>query len=385
MTIIENLLNDIEGVDDPDDVIEEEARPAANDTVAADHDIDEGQLEPLGPTVPDEFTVVEDWEDLDSIRDDPGSDYALANDLDENTAGYEEVGVDDGSFEPISGFSGTFDGQNNTIADAQIGTIEDVPKTAGLFDEIEINGLVENLVIEDFEVFAVGTVFGDGGGAPLAAFSEGTIRNVHSHRPSVTVTQKGSGLVADTEGHLIEGSSAQEINLVGDTGLGGLVAAHQGTIERSFATGELSLDQSKFQAGTGGLVGEHAESAVDESVIANSYSLVDVTINDSGSGNYGGLVGSEGSGSPIIKNSFAAGELSSTEEFEPTIGGLVGSFAYDRVTNSFWDTDATGQDNSAAGMGLETEEIQGGNAVDNLDGFDFENDWETTEGYPELR
>ena len=49
MTIIGNLLDDIEDVDDPGEVIEEEVQSAANDTITNNHDIDEGNVPPVDP------------------------------------------------------------------------------------------------------------------------------------------------------------------------------------------------------------------------------------------------------------------------------------------------------------------------------------------------
>jgi len=61
---------------------------------------------------------------------------------------------------------------------------------------------------------------------------------------------------------------------------------------------------------------------------------------------------------------------------------------------SFWDTETSGVDDSDGGTGLTTEEMTGEQAPANMDGFDFEEIWETVEedhedaeedGYPILQ
>ena len=70
-----------------------------------------------------EPTEIWTWNDLNTVRDNPGGSYILMNDLDEATAGYDELVGDtaDGQgWQPIgtaqNPFKGTFDGNGNTIS-----------------------------------------------------------------------------------------------------------------------------------------------------------------------------------------------------------------------------------------------------------------------------
>jgi hypothetical protein len=57
------------------------------------------------------------------------------------------------------------------------------------------------------------------------------------------------------------------------------------------------------------------------------------------------------------------------------------------VSESYWDTEATGQSSSAGNgaTGLTTSEMQGSSASTNMGGFDFTNTWNTVPSeYPVL-
>jgi hypothetical protein len=70
------------------------------------------------------------------------------------------------------------------------------------------------------------------------------------------------------------------------------------------------------------------------------------------------------------------------------VGGLLGN-NQGTVSNSYWDTEATGQSSSAVlpdSNGLTTSQMQGSSAEGNMDEFDFTSTWSTVEGdYPELQ
>ena len=54
------------------------------------------------------------------------------------------------------------------------------------------------------------------------------------------------------------------------------------------------------------------------------------------------------------------------------------------ITNSYWDTETTGQSKSAGGTGKSTNEMK---MSTTYDGWDFKNTWEINEGqsYPTLK
>ena len=165
-----------------------------------------------------------------------------------------------------------------------------------------------------------------------------------------------------------------------------------------------SVTNTGTEQSTGGVVGE-----VSEGTIQNCASFVDVTsdgdrvgslcgnfsgavIKDSyatgsveGDGQVGGLVG----GSQLIETSYAVGQVSGNTD----VGGLVGQ-AFGDVVDSYWDTESSGQSTSDGGTGLTTAEMQGSEAETNMDGFDFEDVWDSVlesdddvdeDGYPVLQ
>ncbi|MFC7326047.1 beta strand repeat-containing protein [Halorubrum rutilum] len=202
----------------------------------------------------------------------------------------------------------------------------------------------------------------------------------------------------------INGSQSRSGNRVG-----GLTGYNQGNIVNSYATGTVTGSSR-----VGGLVGVNFDYNDTETVVRNSYATGDVT-GDNGS--IGGLVGGNFEGAPVgdlvpsleirVTNSYATGDVSGDintgglvgynngsvdqsfavgdVEGDSDVGGLVGQND-EQVEKSYWDTDATGQPTSAgSATGLTTAEMEGEAAQVNMDGFDFEAIWMTTESYPTLR
>ena len=129
----------------------------------------------------------------------------------------------------------------------------------------------------------------------------------------------------------------------------------------------------------GGLAGRCA----DDAIISDSYSTASVE----GDSTVGGLVGRNGE---TIQTSYATGSVEGGDD----VGGLVGSAVASDEIDTYWDTEATGQDTSAGdSTGLTTAEMQGSEAETNMDGFDFTDVWDavlesdddtTADGYPIL-
>jgi len=82
--------------------------------------------------------------------------------------------------------------------------------------------------------------------------------------------------------------------------------------------------------------------------VSNSYSSGSVT----GENGAGGLVGLNGEGG-TVSNSYSTGNVNGNMY----VGGLVGGNA-DTVSNSFWDTETSGQTTSAGGTGKTTAEMK---------------------------
>ncbi|KPQ26548.1 MAG: bifunctional secretin / adhesin [Halomonas sp. HL-93] len=256
------------------------------------------------------FTLT-DWQQLQNINynDDVltgGYYYALENDLDNNTAGYNELASasanGDEGWKPIgdssASFTGKFDGQSNTLTE---------------------------LIIDRSNQDGVG-LFGNTNSA--------TIQNVGKVGGSVAGRNHVGALVGYNDSSTVSGSYATG-NVEGSIeNVGGLVGHnYKSTVSNSYATGNVEGSTDRV----GGLVGYNDNS----STVSNSYATGSVMGSGSGS-DVGGLVG---------KNSV------STVSTSYNVGGLVGSNEGD-VNASFWDTETTGQADSAGGTGLSSTEMQ---------------------------
>ncbi|MDP2822197.1 MAG: GLUG motif-containing protein [Sulfuritalea sp.] len=190
--------------------------------------------------------------------------------------------------------------------------------------------------------YSTGTVSGNNDVGGLVGYNQalGTIANSYS-----TGAVSGSNYVGG-----LAGASASSISNSYSTGavsgsvngVGGLVGdASGGAIGNSYSTGSVTGSLNY----TGGLVG------INSSSISNSYSTGAV----SGSSYVGGLVGFNDPGAGTISNSYSMGAVSGSSY----VGGLVGeAYIPGDITNSFWDTETSGQGTSAGGTGRTTAQMQ---------------------------
>jgi hypothetical protein len=319
---------------------------------------------------------------------DPGADYRQVSDI--NASGTS--GWNDGKgFEPIgefnrtrdtefTGFTGTFDGGNYTVSELTIdrGSITQV----GLFEVVD-SGRLEKVALENVNVT------GDGDVGGLVGLSFGTVTNSYANG-SVSGNSGVGGVVGNNFDGTVERSYATG-NVSGTSNVGGLIGANGGTVTNSYATANVS--------GSGDLVGGLIGNS--QGPVTNSYATGDITGNNRvgglvgisggiversyttgnvfGDDEVGGLVGRNGGN---VTDSYATGNVSGDDE----VGGFVGrNFIDGTVSESYWDTETTGQSTSAGGTGLTTSEMTGDAAARNMQGFDFMTTWETVSGeYPTL-
>ncbi len=139
-------------------------------------------------------------------------------------------------------------------------------------------------------------------------------------------------------GGKVRGVGVESVNIIGAQGIGSLVGASSGTVSNSYSSGEVA-----GSANVGGLVGVNTETGT----VSNSYSMVSVT----GQSNVGGLVADD---CGTVSNSYSTGSVTGNEN----VGGLVGyNCGGGTVSDSFWDTDASGIEWSVGGTGKITEEM----------------------------
>jgi hypothetical protein len=144
------------------------------------------------------------------------------------------------------------------------------------------------------------------------------------------------------------------VNVTGKQNVGGLVGyfdAYNGSITNSYVTGNVSA-----QKDVGGLAGE-----IYNGTVTNVYSTASVT-GASGEWGVGGLVGAAWDN---ITNAYSTGLVTGGVTNE---GGLIGWDYYTPVTNSFWDTQTSGQNESWGGTGKTTSEMK---TQSTFTGWDF--------------
>jgi hypothetical protein len=268
-----------------------------------------------GYTPPSKDLEIRTWYDLDAVRDNLAGNHTLMNDLNSTTLGYEELASPTANggkgWQPIgiyhphgptayTGFMGTFDGQGYEICDLYINRPNE-DSSVGLFMD------VDDGVIEDIGVTNV-TVIGENGvGALAGCIMDGAVRNSYS-TGSVTGNDDVGGLVGRARCVVIDSYFAGSVN--GYEYIGGLVAENFGTVRRSYFTGNVT--GSSF---VGGLVGANYQGTLDQS--------------------------------------YSSGNVTGYEH----VGGLVGGNT-DTVSNSFWDTQTSGQATSAGGTGKTTAQMK---------------------------
>ena len=292
-------------------------------------------------------------------------------------------------------FTGVFDGNGHTISNFTYESSSGY--YIGLFGYVNNNAVIKNLGLIDPNVQYTGS--GEGVGALIGGFSV-SVSNCYVKGGSVSGDHYVGGLIGKcdraniyncyssarvsgenyTTGGLCGGTGFSNISncyssgtVTGDYRIGGLVGLnYRSEIRRCYSTANVS-GQDKI----GGLVGNNGNDAK----IYNCYSSGEV----SGLNFVGGLVGDFGCDhceDATITNCHSVSSVSGAGY----VGGLVGDGPSERVTNSFWDVNSSGEPNSAGGTGKATAEMQTESTFTDA-GWDFVEVWGIGERqtYPFLR
>ena len=256
-------------------------------------------------------------------------------------------------------FVGTFDGNNHTLANLTI--YLPTTFTMGLFGPVQsaFDPTIFNLGLINPDITGTNNV-----GALAGYISFGTISGCYADGGSVTGNFNVGGLVGQNETGAISDSYAA-CTVTGTHYVGGLVGRNDKTISDCYSTGQVT--GTAFYAG--GLVGRST------GTISNSYAACTVNGNERA----GGLVGETGF-EAIINYCYATGVVNGTNN----VGGLVGYNAGGTVSNSFWDTQTSGQASSAGGTGKTTVQMK---QQATFTGWDFVDTWGIFENktYPLLK
>ena len=289
-------------------------------------------------TAEDPYQIA-DWYRLDDVRNYLSSHFIVINDLDSNSIGYTELASatahEGKGWEPIgvdnSTFVGSFSGQGYDICDLLINRPDE--SSVGLFGAVGQAGIIGGVGV-------TGNVTGYDNAGGLVGRNEGTVSNSYSTCNVIGNLNVG-GLVGKSDNS--EGTVTNSYatgNVTGDDNVGGLVGWNrEGSISSSYATGRVTGHDN-----VGGLVGKNSDTA------GNSYAIGRVTGND----NVGGLVGrNDNKGS--VSDSYSTGSVTGSSH----VGGLIGRNAsIDPMTNSFWDTQTSGQGSSDGGTPKTTAQMK---------------------------
>jgi len=138
--------------------------------------------------------------------------------------------------------------------------------------------------------------------------------------------------------------AVSNVSVTGDDYVGGVIGSNLGRINNSYVIGSVSGNNS-----VGGLTGENM-GEFNNGIVTRSYAAVSVD----GSKAVGGLSGDTWNGAPDPQS-------------------------------SYWDINKSGQQTSAGGVGLTTDEMTGSTAQSSMSGLNFDNVWNTqSDGYPIL-
>lgn len=121
-------------------------------------------------------------DDFDIIRNDPDGFFELTNDIDLNNA------ETDPFFSTSKKFVGGFDGKGNTIKNFKQDSYD---AYAGLFGYVDEGAVVEDLIIEDVNIFSSRHV--DYYGGAFAGYNAGTVKNVSIYNVEIGTHGPGTG------------------------------------------------------------------------------------------------------------------------------------------------------------------------------------------------
>jgi hypothetical protein len=304
-----------------------------------------------------EALEIRNWYDLDAIRDNLDGSYVLMNDLNSTTAGYQELAsptANDGKgWQPVGtdehSFTGSLDGQGYQIRDLFINRPGE--DHVGLFAIVDEGGRIEGISVMNTTVtgyhcvgglvganvgavrdsYSSSSVGGFEGVGGLVGYNGGTVSNSYSGG-NVTGERSVGGLMGENQGTVNNSYSSGNVTGVG--WVGGLAGYSAGTVSNSYSSGSVTGSEH-----VGGLVGENWFGGT----VSNCYSTGNVT----GIADVGGLVGYNSFGT--VSNSYSTGNVAGSWG----LGGLVGENG-STVSDSFWDTETSGQTTSAGGTGRTT-------------------------------
>jgi hypothetical protein len=302
---------------------------------------------------------------VNAKNDFAGQTFTLANDITiESDNQWVAIGtIIGGDYNRTEiSFNGTFDGNGKIIRGVKISGNS---SRQGLFGYLGAMGTIKNLGVVDVNIKGDTRVGG------LVGSNAGIIENCYV---SGNVIVNGTEFVGGLVGISVAGGRIENCHVAGNIGgknqIGGLVGDNNGTIENCYTSGSVRGTGTD----AGGLVGRN-----NENIIKKCYAIGNVT----GKDNVGGLAGSNsrggmfvyragvaGEGKGSISNSFATGKVTG----DKNVGGLVGYIAKNKIENCYATGNVKGNNNvgglvgySLGGTGKITNCYSVGNVTGNND------------------
>jgi hypothetical protein len=133
----------------------------------------------------------------------------------------------------------------------------------------------------------------------------------------------------------------EDADVTGGDYTGVIVGLNYSDVSLCYSTGTISGGSQ-----VGGIAGQNENYDVSTSSITNCYAKTSV----SGNANVGGILGRSASG--LVSNCYSIGTVTGSS----ATGGLIGSSSA-QSSNCFWDTETSGQLNSAGGTGKTTSQM----------------------------
>ena len=278
---------------------------------------------------------------LNNVRNHLDKHFRQTADIDLDVAPYNEgegwvpIGT---SAEP---FTGTYDGDNNTISGLSVNRPSD--SLVGLFGVVK-GATLNNLTLADVDIQGKNETGGLAGNAAPLDGRPTEIQDVHVTTGSVSGHSFVGGLVGVLAGSDISGSSAG-CDVTGvEQCLGGLVGTviAPATIWKCHATGNVTVSE---ETGLGSSVGGLAGNVPESCTITESYASGKVK----GKVQVGGLAGYNGG---EVSLSFATGDVEGIGAAADVgaVGGLVGNNYGGQVSRCFAEGDVSSTNKGIGGL-----------------------------------
>lgn len=339
-------------------------------------------------------TPITNLQELQDISLNPGANYYLASDI--NAA--ETVDWNGGAgFEPIDGFSGTFDGNGYTIYGLTIH--RPTEDKVGIFRSIVNDGHVGDVNLIGVDVTGNNQV-----GALCGYLFLADVSNISVYDSQVVGSSRVGGLLGESyNGHGITDTFIKDAEVSGISEVGGVVGrSWDGTINTiRRAHVRAAVTASSYMVG--GIVGYTKSSDIIESFVEGSvngalgvggiagYTIENAGIHNSSAVNsvvgdqyVGGIAGLFVSYHDGVSNTFFAGTVMGNNYTGAFLGynqiGAVNSNYYDEQLNAGFNGVGAGSANGITGVtSLDMAKVQ------TFTGWDFTNSWVMGGDYPILQ